>query len=174
MQSILCVVVCHATGVFKAFVASVCFRMQYGETWINRINRSVQCCEATRVRLVFRAPGIPRSLALSLGALYVMNLLRNLPLRTVSSFKSTISTNGFLRKASLSTLRRSYLYVPSSSDRMLEKSLKAGSDVLIYDLEDSVSPKPEDKLAARKRLKAFLKVRRSGSHLPVRYFSKLP
>ncbi|CAA7261424.1 unnamed protein product [Cyclocybe aegerita] len=54
------------------------------------------------------------------------------------------------------SLRRSYLYVPSSSERMLEKSVTSGSDVVIYDLEDSVSPLPEDKAAARSRLRAFL------------------
>lgn len=56
------------------------------------------------------------------------------------------------------SLSRSYLYVPSSSDRMLEKSITAGTDVIIYDLEDSVSPAPEDKLAARTRLRKFLEV----------------
>jgi citrate lyase beta subunit len=60
--------------------------------------------------------------------------------------------------SSSSSLSRSYLYVPSSSDRMLEKSINAGSDVIIYDLEDSVSPAPEDKLAARARLRKFLEV----------------
>lgn len=56
------------------------------------------------------------------------------------------------------SLTRSYLYVPTSSDRMLEKSTSTGSDVIIYDLEDSVSPAPEDKLTARTRLKKFLEV----------------
>jgi malate synthase len=56
-------------------------------------------------------------------------------------------------------LRRSYLYVPASSDRMLEKSITTGSDVIIYDLEDSVSPVPLDKANARVRLKKFLGVR---------------
>ncbi|KAF9485859.1 beta subunit of citrate lyase [Pholiota conissans] len=54
------------------------------------------------------------------------------------------------------SLTRSYLYVPASSDRMLEKSISCGSDVIIYDLEDSVSPAMEDKQAARTRLKKFL------------------
>lgn len=39
---------------------------------------------------------------------------------------------------------------------MLEKSSTAGSDVVIYDLEDSVSPIPEDKASARRRLSKFL------------------
>ncbi|KIK03329.1 hypothetical protein K443DRAFT_676816 [Laccaria amethystina LaAM-08-1] len=56
----------------------------------------------------------------------------------------------------LNTLRRSYLYVPSSSERMLEKSLTTDSDVIIYDLEDSVPPDPSDKTRARLRLKEFL------------------
>lgn len=58
------------------------------------------------------------------------------------------------------TLRRSYLYVPSSSDRMLDKSLSTPSDVIIYDLEDSVPPSPHDKDSARQRLSTFL------SHTP--------
>ena len=57
------------------------------------------------------------------------------------------------------SLRRSYLYVPASSDRMLEKSITTGSDVIIYDLEDSVSPVPLEKVNARVRLKKFLGVR---------------
>src|SRR6266446_10080242 len=56
---------------------------------------------------------------------------------------------------------RSYLYVPASSDRMLEKSMTTKSDVIIYDLEDSISPVPEDKASARLRLSKFLKVRSS-------------
>ncbi|KAJ4491614.1 citrate lyase beta subunit [Lentinula edodes] len=54
-------------------------------------------------------------------------------------------------------IRRSYLYVPSSSDRLLEKSLTVKSDIIIYDLEDSVSPAPADKEDARDRLRTFLK-----------------
>ena len=46
---------------------------------------------------------------------------------------------------------------------MLAKSLDIGSDVVIYDLEDSVSPSPEDKLNARNKLKAFLAVRLMAS-----------
>ncbi|KII90550.1 hypothetical protein PLICRDRAFT_39121 [Plicaturopsis crispa FD-325 SS-3] len=51
-------------------------------------------------------------------------------------------------------LRRSYLYVPCSSKRMLEKSLSSPSDVIIYDLEDSVAP--ADKAMARTQLAEFL------------------
>ncbi|KAF9534502.1 Pyruvate/Phosphoenolpyruvate kinase-like domain-containing protein [Crepidotus variabilis] len=69
----------------------------------------------------------------------------------------TISSRAFHKN--VSHLHRSYLYVPCSSEKMLEKSLKCGSDVVIYDLEDSVSPKPEDKAAARRRLKSFLRDR---------------
>ncbi|KAF9219263.1 citrate lyase beta subunit [Gyrodon lividus] len=55
-------------------------------------------------------------------------------------------------------LRRSYLYVPASSDHMFEKSLSLDTppDVFIYDLEDSVPPSPFDKKAARRRLHQFL------------------
>ncbi|KZT28862.1 citrate lyase beta subunit [Neolentinus lepideus HHB14362 ss-1] len=54
-------------------------------------------------------------------------------------------------------LRRSYLYVPAASDRMLEKSLTNNSDMIIYDLEDSVPPSAEDKSAARHRLVSFIR-----------------
>ena len=66
-----------------------------------------------------------------------------------------------IRSRNVSTdvsLRRSYLYVPASSDRMLEKSLTTKSDMIIYDLEDSVSPSPSDKASARNRLQKFLTV----------------
>lgn len=57
-----------------------------------------------------------------------------------------------------SALRRSYLYVPAASDRMLAKSLSFGipPDVVIYDLEDSVPPSAQDKINARQRLCHFL------------------
>lgn len=44
---------------------------------------------------------------------------------------------------------------------MLEKSLHFGvpPDVVIYDLEDSVTPTLQDKNAARQRLSKFLHVR---------------
>ena len=41
---------------------------------------------------------------------------------------------------------------------MLEKSLTTNSDVIIYDLEDSVPPAPMDKESARRRLKDFFDV----------------
>ncbi|KAF8914928.1 Pyruvate/Phosphoenolpyruvate kinase-like domain-containing protein [Mucidula mucida] len=53
-----------------------------------------------------------------------------------------------------SVLRRSYLYVPCSNPRMLEKSTSVDSDVIVYDLEDSVAPK--DKEQARNNLIHFL------------------
>lgn len=65
-----------------------------------------------------------------------------------------------------STLHRSYLYVPTSSDRMLEKSISSGSDVIIYDLEDSVPPAPSEKVAARMRLEEFLEVSLKGPARP--------
>jgi citrate lyase subunit beta-like protein len=42
---------------------------------------------------------------------------------------------------------------------MLQKSLVTGSDVIIYDLEDSVAPSEEGKNDARERLVKFLTVR---------------
>ncbi|KAF9651339.1 beta subunit of citrate lyase [Thelephora ganbajun] len=41
---------------------------------------------------------------------------------------------------------------PASSDKMLRKSLETSSDMIIYDLEDSVPPARADKDAARHRL----------------------
>ncbi|RXW24505.1 hypothetical protein EST38_g1365 [Candolleomyces aberdarensis] len=64
------------------------------------------------------------------------------------------------------SLRRSWIYVPSSSERMLQKSLGTGSDVIIYDLEDSVAPSPEDKANARANLKKFLKEADIGPNSP--------
>ncbi|KAF8635957.1 hypothetical protein AX15_000123 [Amanita polypyramis BW_CC] len=56
----------------------------------------------------------------------------------------------------VTALHRSYLYVPSTSDRMLDKSLATNSDMIIYDLEDSVPPSSVDKSNARIRLCNFL------------------
>ncbi|KAL5520024.1 hypothetical protein ACEPAG_1684 [Sanghuangporus baumii] len=53
--------------------------------------------------------------------------------------------------------RRSYLYVPCSEQRMLMKSLETPSDVVIYDLEDSVAP--DAKARARSALNTFLNTR---------------
>ena len=64
----------------------------------------------------------------------------------------------FSTDARATDLRRSYLYVPSSSDRKLNKSLETSSDVIIYDLEDSVPPSPTEKTAARTQLSNFLLV----------------
>ncbi|KAJ9143438.1 Protein phosphatase methylesterase 1 [Pleurostoma richardsiae] len=52
------------------------------------------------------------------------------------------------------SLRRAMLYIPGSSEKMLEKSRNLAIDCAIYDLEDSVSP--QSKEAARKRLGDFL------------------
>ena len=84
------------------------------------------------------------------------SLLHHCPNPRVYPSRNIGHTRTLSSKASLS---RSYLYVPASSDRMLEKSMTIGSDVVIYDLEDSVSPVPEDKASARRRLSKFLHVR---------------
>ncbi|KAH8104486.1 Pyruvate/Phosphoenolpyruvate kinase-like domain-containing protein [Cristinia sonorae] len=68
--------------------------------------------------------------------------------------RSQIRSYSIASKDSDTTLRRSWLYVPASSSRMLEKSLTTTSDVIIYDLEDSVPP--DAKTAARERLEKFL------------------
>ncbi|KAG6028758.1 hypothetical protein E4U41_000592 [Claviceps citrina] len=71
---------------------------------------------------------------------------------------------------STSILRRSLLYVPASSQKMLAKSLALTSDNITYDLEDSVTPSLKD--TARQQLKqhiSSLKARPSStSELAVR------
>lgn len=51
-------------------------------------------------------------------------------------------------------MNRSYLFVPADSERKLEKSVDAGADALILDLEDSVTP--DNKPAARELCREFL------------------
>ncbi|RPD77769.1 citrate lyase beta subunit [Lentinus tigrinus ALCF2SS1-7] len=70
-------------------------------------------------------------------------------------------------------LGRSYLYVPSTAERMLEKSLTTPSDVIIYDLEDSVPPSPADKTSARARLAHFLSTRAGSLPSPERIAVRL-
>ncbi|KAF7557033.1 hypothetical protein G7046_g6149 [Stylonectria norvegica] len=53
-----------------------------------------------------------------------------------------------------SIIRRSLLYVPSSSQKMLSKSLGLTSDNVTYDLEDSVTPSL--KASAREQLRAHI------------------
>ncbi|KAJ4126653.1 hypothetical protein NW765_002439 [Fusarium oxysporum] len=69
-----------------------------------------------------------------------------------------------------SIIRRSLLYVPGSSQKMLTKSLGLKSDNVTYDLEDSVTPSLKD--TARNQLREHisnLKARPSGiSELAVR------
>lgn len=61
---------------------------------------------------------------------------------------------------------RSMLFVPGDSERKLAKGLASGADVLIVDLEDSVSP--ENKAAARSLAAAFISTHRSGPQIYVR------
>ena len=63
---------------------------------------------------------------------------------------------------------RSLLFVPADSPRKLEKSLQSGSDVLIFDLEDAVSPaRKED---GRVELVKFLtQTKASGIKTPKLY-----
>jgi len=76
-----------------------------------------------------------------------------LPLRYFAlHFRSTFSSWTHLRAG---------LSVPASSDKMLRKSLETSSDVVIYDLEDSVPPARADKDDARDRLLNFLTAVRS-------------
>ncbi|KXJ95724.1 Pyruvate/Phosphoenolpyruvate kinase-like domain-containing protein [Microdochium bolleyi] len=61
-------------------------------------------------------------------------------------------------------LRRSLLYVPSSSPKMLQKSLGLTSDNITYDLEDSVTPTA--KPAARQALREHLTTLGKGAGRP--------
>ncbi|KAH7359221.1 citrate lyase subunit beta [Plectosphaerella cucumerina] len=66
-------------------------------------------------------------------------------------------------------LRRALLYVPSSSEKMLSKSLSLTSDNITYDLEDSVTPSRKE--PARAALRSFLSTRPPpprGTELAVR------
>ncbi|KAI0731997.1 citrate lyase beta subunit [Fomitopsis betulina] len=69
----------------------------------------------------------------------------------------TLSTT--LIESQRKQLNRSYLYVPAASERMLQKSLTTTSDVIIYDLEDSVPPTKTDKEGARERLARFFQTK---------------
>ncbi|KAI2640649.1 beta subunit of citrate lyase [Hypomontagnella submonticulosa] len=71
---------------------------------------------------------------------------------------------------SSSILRRALLYVPSSSPRMLTKSLGLTSDNITYDLEDSVTPaaKPQARTALREHLSNLRSRPPSVSELAVR------
>jgi len=123
---------------------------------------AAQKCDQHRVRMEIRehgpastCPAFPTSMRLCIPPQHF--LFRMLYKSVPNRFKHVISL--YARPLSTkASLRRSYLYVPSSSERMLEKSIGTGSDVLIYDLEDSVSPQSIDKAAARSRLGKFLKV----------------
>ncbi|EIN12833.1 citrate lyase beta subunit [Punctularia strigosozonata HHB-11173 SS5] len=75
------------------------------------------------------------------------------PIRRIS-YGRLLTTLSRSQDAPVEHLRRSYLYVPTSSQKMLMKSLTSQTDVIIYDLEDSVSP--FDKDTARERLEGFL------------------
>ncbi|WP_221290029.1 HpcH/HpaI aldolase/citrate lyase family protein [Stygiolobus caldivivus] len=52
-------------------------------------------------------------------------------------------------------IRRTQLYVPSVSEKMVKKSVELNADSIIFDLEDAVPP--EEKDTARKTLLKFLK-----------------
>lgn len=61
---------------------------------------------------------------------------------------------------------RSLLFVPGDSERKLAKGLSSGADVLIVDLEDSVSA--DNKQAARETAAAFIASERHGPSIYVR------
>jgi citrate lyase subunit beta/citryl-CoA lyase len=62
--------------------------------------------------------------------------------------------------------RRSLLFVPAANARALEKSAGLAADGLIYDLEDSAAP--EEKDAARERLREHLEANRFAGERIVR------
>src|SRR5689334_17417577 len=57
-------------------------------------------------------------------------------------------------------LMRSLLFVPGDSEKKLDKGFSAGADVVIVDLEDSVSP--DNKPVARRLAPDMIRARRSG------------
>ncbi|KIK80992.1 hypothetical protein PAXRUDRAFT_157166 [Paxillus rubicundulus Ve08.2h10] len=97
-------------------------------------------------------PKQPRrsSVLASAASEHDINLLQDTTFTTTRPLSTSASSEP--------ALRRSYLYVPASSGRMLEKSLSFATppDVVIYDLEDSVPPSACDKKTARERLHQFL------------------
>jgi citrate lyase subunit beta/citryl-CoA lyase len=64
-------------------------------------------------------------------------------------------------------LMRSLLFVPGDSEKKLEKSMSAGADALVLDLEDSVAPAA--KAGARKTVRDFLKNARGAKQCPLLY-----
>src|SRR5688572_19321862 len=66
-----------------------------------------------------------------------------------------------------STVIRSLLYVPASSERFVAKAAERGADAIILDLEDAVAP--SEKVAARGKLPESVKsVGRNGATVFVR------
>src|SRR5258706_10057759 len=64
------------------------------------------------------------------------------------------------------SMMRSLLFVPADSPRKLEKSLTAGADAVIIDLEDAIAA--DQKQAARANAAAFIKgVAASASRPPI-------
>src|SRR5579871_5415905 len=57
---------------------------------------------------------------------------------------------------------RSYLYVPGSNGRVMEKALATNADAIVFDLEDAVAPSQKDK--ARDQVALTL---RSGPRKPI-------
>jgi citrate lyase subunit beta / citryl-CoA lyase len=64
-------------------------------------------------------------------------------------------------------LMRSLLFVPGDSPKKLEKSMSAGADALVFDLEDSVAP--DAKVGARKTVRDFLVASRAANPRPALY-----
>ncbi|TFK74758.1 beta subunit of citrate lyase [Pluteus cervinus] len=93
-----------------------------------------------------------------------LGCLRRFPCHNPHQFRCLSTTT----QSTPPTLRRSYLYVPASNDRMLQKSLTSSSDVIIYDLEDSVPPSAKDKEGARERLIGFLQSSLGPARVAVR------
>lgn len=62
---------------------------------------------------------------------------------------------------------RSLLFVPGDSPRKLDKSLEAGADLVLLDLEDSV--RPDGKVAARRSVRDFLRDAKGEADRPALY-----
>ncbi|EJC97995.1 beta subunit of citrate lyase [Fomitiporia mediterranea MF3/22] len=89
-------------------------------------------------------------------ATYVASIIRRRSLPFIQQVRNVSQSSEF-KDLDGDRPRRSYLYVPCSSERMLNKSLETPSDVIIYDLEDSVAP--DAKAGARTALGKFFNTR---------------
>lgn len=98
----------------------------------------------TRIRRPARSLGSAREQFLPVG--------RTMGVAVTSHEAPTVGDQGGKRPSFVPS--RSYLFVPGSSERRLEKCLTLGADAIIVDLEDAVAP--DEKGRARDLLAAWL------------------